>query len=79
MSINKDDLKEKIKEANYDLKFLGQIINRTITDGYKPLRAISQKKAQEVIKRVINNFNSISEKLGVDDEQENSIQFHLLS
>jgi hypothetical protein len=69
MSINKDDLKEKIKEANYDLKLLGQIIDRAITDGYKPLRAIGQKKAQEVIKRVISNYNSISEKLGVDDEQ----------
>ena len=69
MSINKDDLKEKIKEANYDLEFLGQIIDSAITDGYKPLRAIGQKKAQEVIKRVISNYNSISEKLGVDDEQ----------
>ncbi|MDB9750971.1 hypothetical protein OAA85_00085 [Candidatus Pelagibacter ubique] len=69
MSINNDDLKEKIKEANYDLEFLGQIIDRVITDGYKPLRAIGKKKAQEVIKRVINNYNSINEKLGVDDEQ----------
>ena len=35
----------------------------------RALRAIGQKKAQEVIKRVISNYNSISEKLGVDDEQ----------
>lgn len=69
MNINKDDIKRMILESNYDLEFLGQIIDHAITEGYKPLRAIGQKKAQEVIKRVIDNYNSINVKLGVDDEQ----------
>lgn len=69
MNINKDDIKRMILESNYDLELLDQIIEHAITEGYKPLRAIGKKKAQEVIKRIIKNYKFINVKLGVDDEQ----------
>ena len=66
-----DDLSENLKFMSENYK--QDIVLVEVGDYYKAkpgASPASQKHfLQEVIKRVIDNYNSISEKLGVDDEQ----------
>jgi hypothetical protein len=70
--IEKLSLVKKIELNNQDLKYMTTIVDKAMSDSYASIRRIGQRKAKEILVRILSNYEEINSELlegVIKDEQ----------
>jgi len=70
--IKKLSLVKKIELNNQDLKYMTTIVDKAMSDSYASIRRIGQRKAKEILVRILSNYEEINSELlegVIKDEQ----------
>jgi hypothetical protein len=70
--IEKLSLVKKIELNNQDLKYMTTIVDKAMSDSYASIRRIGQRKAKEILVRILSNYEEINAELlegVIKDEQ----------